>query len=112
MILLFQSRSCRVPRMARCIEARAGVGMKHRASPLQSQPLDTIAARSLGAKGEHVILWKSVHAECRASRGVLRHARPSEQPIRPANDRRPQRSDEHTSELQSLMRISDAVFRM
>src|SRR3546814_16280192 len=46
---IFPNRSCRVPRAARCIEARA-----HLARPtltMACRPLDTIGTRSLGETG-------------------------------------------------------------
>src|SRR3546814_1597996 len=46
--------------------------------------------------------WKAQGMPCQASAGLLSRAQSGDVPI--------QRSEEHTSELQSLMRISYAVF--
>src|SRR3546814_10355232 len=49
-------------------------------------------------------------AEFRVERGCARHADPRDRSERTSRGRRGVRSEEHTSELQSLMRISYAVF--
>src|SRR3546814_4070325 len=54
----------------------------------------------------------SAHSHCREATAARRASRPA--PVRPSSRKRapptPDRSEEHTSELQSLMRISYAVF--
>src|SRR3546814_3595105 len=59
--------------------------------------------------------WKALRPEIQLSRPFFARAngstlRISQQPSGSKDQRRPLRSEEHTSELQSLMRISYAVF--
>src|SRR3546814_4832274 len=58
----------------------------------------------------YTTLFRSAQREQRCLMGLMKHP-PAAKRHRPLNaDARTQRSEEHTSELQSLMRISYAVF--
>src|SRR3546814_2573230 len=80
-------------------------GVSRHALPIIPGPLDTIATRSLGVNGERGRSL-GVHREKRRSLRSLdtRSFCPR------TRDERVSRSEEHTSELQSLMRITYAVF--
>src|SRR3546814_4406629 len=83
-------------------------GGLRRASPSWTNPLQTSARAFIVSKYS---LTSSVHEQARDPsfrRGAAYHHGRSGN--RPGRRTEPQRSEEHTSELQSLMRISYAVF--
>src|SRR3546814_4836425 len=84
-VLIFSTRSCRVPRIARCIEARANLGNQR--------------SRWKVARGPSIHFgWRRNTRDERGRGFDLPHLF------------MPSRSEEHTSEIQSLMRISYAGF--
>src|SRR3546814_8168613 len=83
---------------ARGVVRRCRIAWARRAWPLRSRQRRGHGARTLGAGGDRR------PPDPRIAR------RPARWPLAPALSQRPGRSEEHTSELQSLMRISYAVF--